>query len=77
MLNNKNNYVIRIGWGAATIRAGGLSYACRLNLPPKNNNFITGSGGSGANNINIDSIPNYNDIYPDTYTSEGITFRNS
>jgi len=76
-LNNKNNYVIRIGWGAANIKAGGLSYACRLNLPPKNNNFITGSGNNGANNINIDSIPNYNDIDPSTYTSENITFRNS
>ena len=69
---DQNNYAISVGISSY----GGLSRRCSLNFPISNQRFINGvgSGSSGGNRINKNSISNFNDINQVTYTDRNINF---
>ena len=68
------SYVIRLGYNSY----GGLSYACKLTLPIKNDHFAYGvSNYVGGSVINEDSVINYSELQPLdklTYEERNIQF---
>jgi hypothetical protein len=71
------SYVMRIGYNSY----GGLSSACKLTLPNRNDNFVYGlSSYEKGSVINPNSVDNYNELSDDdklTYNEKNVRFYTS